>query len=388
MALRYTVLALALVLASACDSKHSDIKLDGNVPADTAGFANALYQSTGADVLPGARVSLVQNGAVFDTLVNDIAAAMQSINVVLFIWRPADPSDRIVAAVTERARNGVRCRVLVDPIGSVDFKDKVKPVLTDAGCDVRIFRELSKDVTEDRNHRKIAVIDGRVAFTGGFGIYESWLGDGQEEKQWRDTNVRIEGPVVRELQQAFAENWQEAGGELLPVEDFATVASAGEMRAGFVRSTGSPHITNAARLMHLIANAATKRLWIANAYFVPSPNFMEILKAKARAGVDVRVLMPGDINDQKQITKEQRSRYDELLPTGVRLFEYPKSMMHAKTVLVDDHLAVVGSINLDVLSFDDLEEGSLVIDDASFASEMEKAWLDDESRSVEIHQKN
>ncbi len=378
----HLLLASALVLVAGCDSKRDDIRLAGTIPADSAGFELALYQSTGAAMSEGNQVELVQNGKIFDALVEEIGRAKQSVNILLFIWRPGRASDRVIQALS--AKPGLQCRVLVDPFGSRKFKEDVKPRLEAAGCEVRIFREVHKDATIDRNHRKIAVIDGSVGFTGGFGIHDDWLGEGLSKETWRDTNVRVAGPAVRQLQQAFAENWQESGGKLLPTEDFPIIPPAGKMKAAFVKSSGSPHLTSAARLMHLIVGAATKRAWIANAYFVPSPDYMDLLREKARQGVEVRVLAPGDINDQKQITKGQRARYDDLLPTGVRIWEYPLTMMHSKTVLVDDHLAIVGSINLDKLSFDDLEEGSLVVDSPEFARALEQAWAVDLSHSKEI----
>lgn len=339
------------------------------VSSEPVAFALALHQSLGVQLRPGHEVTLLSNGRVFDALEADIRNAKSSVDIVLYIWEKGAASDRIVAALVERARAGVACRIVVDDLGSPDFGKDLRPALSAAGCDVRIFRPVAKNDDElARNHRKIAIIDGVTAITGGFGIRDNWLGDGVSNESWRDANARFTGPAVAEAQQVFAENWQEAGGPLLPAAAFPPIADAGAAAAAFVGSTASPTLTRAERLEQLMIQAAHKRLWIANAYFVPSRAILDMLQRKASEGVDVRILVPGKKSDSKTSFGIQLAEYGPLIEHGVAVWEYQPSMMHAKTMLVDDDLVTVASINLDPLSLGKLEESALVVQDAAFAA--------------------
>ncbi len=386
------VAAVATGCASGCTKERSrPFQLKGEVGSNGTDLAVALYQTVGVRMVPGNRIQWANNGAVFDAIAQEMKGARSSIHVVMFIWRPGRASEQLLAVLTERARAGVKCRVLVDPLGSPSFEETVKPRLEAAGCRAHLFRPLPADENLARNHRKLVIVDGRVAITGGLAIQDEWLGNGLKENEWRDTNARVVGPVVEQMQQAFAENWQEATGELLPASDFPTLAravpgldGAGEGWAAFVSSTANPEVTRAERLTQLMVRAARKRLWIAQSYFTPNDALAKQLVERARAGVDVRVLAPGDLNDQKVITVAQRAAYDELLEAGVRIWEYQPSMMHAKTMLVDDRLVLVGSINYDPLSFNLLEEGSLVLEDVDAARSMEAFFLEDLEHAREV----
>ena len=335
------------------------------------GFSDALFQNVAVPMRGGHDIELFENGTVFDAIANDIASAQTSIHVLLYIWEDGVASERMVAAIVPRARAGVECRILVDAFGSPDFLEDVAPELEDAGCEVRDFRPILEIA---RNHRKIVVVDGRVSFTGGFGMRDDWLGSGREEDEWRDTAVRFEGPAVRDAQQGFAENWIEAGGALLPAAAFETGAPTGRARAAFVTSTGAPVITRADRLTQVMIAAAHERLWIANAYFVPSKAIRDQLAEKADLGVDVRVLTAGKKSDSKTSWGAQNSQYGELVEHGVRIWEYQPTMMHAKTIVVDDRLSVIGSINLDPLSLRELDEAALVVDDRTTNEQLARSF--------------
>jgi cardiolipin synthase A/B len=385
------VAAVALLLALAAGaygyvaSKQPDpaFRLRVTPPSSGEGFALALYQSLGVRVQAGHSVSLLQNGSVFDALVQQIAEAKSSINVAMYIWEAGAASDRVVKALVERAQAGVRCRILVDDVGSPDFGKTLQPRLTQAGCEVRIFRPLVGEEKLARNHRKLVVVDGAAAITGGFGIRDTWLGDGISAESWRDSNVLFTGPAVSGAQQAFAENWQEAGGGLLPAEAFPDVAVGAPVRAAFVGSSQGV-LTRAERVTQLMMAAATRRLWIANAYFVPSRGILSLIEQKARAGVDVRILAPYKNSDSKTAFGLQHTEYGRLLKQGVKIWEYTPSMMHAKTMLIDDQLALIGSINLDPLSLNELEEDALVVDDRGFADQLDQAFTADCARSKRL----
>ena len=353
------------------DNPRLDLR---EVPDHGDGFSDALFQNLGVDMQPGHAVEVIHDGAVFDALERDIAGAQASIHVLVYIWEDGTASDRMVEAITARARAGVQCRVVVDAFGSPDFDEDVALDLEAAGCEVRSLRP---DAEIARSHRKIVVIDGRVAFTGGFGVRDEWLGTGRSEDEWRDIAVRVAGPAARDAQHGFAESWLEAGGQLLPASAIAAVAPAGPARAAFVTSAGAPMFTRADRLTQLLIAAATERLWIANAYFVPSEAIRDQLVAKAIAGVDVRVLTAGEKSDSKTSWSLQNVNYDELTDYGVRVWEYQPGMMHAKTMVVDRDVALVGTINLDPLSLRELDEDAVVIDHGPTNEELARAFLAD-----------
>ena len=377
------VLALAGIGFYAWRKPSRPFELEAAIPVSAPEFNLALFQSLGARMLPGHELSLLENGSVFDGVAAEVAAARSSIHVLMYIWEKGAASDRLTRALVGRARAGVACRVLVDDLGSPDFAKDVQPALTQAGCDVRIFRPTSEEKVA-RNHRKILIFDGRTAVTGGFGVRDDWLGDGVHQESWRDTNVRFAGPAVAEAQQAFAENWQEAGGSLLPAEAFPSLTGAGPAEAAFVSSSGAPVLTRADRLVQVMLAAATKRLWITNAYFVPSLGIEHLLTRKADQGVDVRVLVAGKKSDSKTSFGIQQTEYDRLRAHGVRIWEYQPSMLHAKSIVVDDDLLLVGSINLEPLSLRTLEEGALVARDREVAAALMRAFGEDCKHATEL----
>lgn len=198
-------------------------------------------------------------------------------------------------------------------------------------------------------------------------------------------NIRVEGPAVREMQVAFAQNWQEAGGDFLPATDFPEPRYAGDARAGFVASTDNRFLSDARRMTLLTIAAAQERLWIANSYFIPSDAISDMLLEKVKQGVDVRVLVPGRHHDVGPVNAAQRASYARLLEGGVRIWEYELSMMHSKTMLVDDSLSVVGSTNMDPLALTTLEECSVVVEDVALAAQLAASFEKDLRHSREIH---
>jgi cardiolipin synthase A/B len=387
----WPLLVLALLLAGCPLPNHRHaLRIRDDVPESPEGMSLAWYQTVGVELEPGNQVELVHNGHVFDVLEREIRAARSSIHILVYIWRPGDPSDRLIRALRER-HPGVACRVLVDPLGSIRFEDDVAPQLVAAGCEVRIFRSLRGTIAtldlkriQARLHRKIVVRDGVAGLTGGWGIWKSWEGDGRKPGEWRDANIWLHGPAVRGMQLAFAQNWQEAGGSLLPPDVFPEpIPAAGQVRAGFVTHTAAPVLTNAERMTLLAIASAKKRLWISNSYFIPTGPIQDMLIAKVKAGVDVRVLTPGRHHDIPPVHEGQRATYARLLENGVRIWEYEVSMMHSKTILVDERLSMVGSTNLDPLALS-AEEGSLVVDDPALAAQLARDFEEDVQHSVEI----
>ena len=380
------VLPLAFSLAACFGvgrKSIGEVHLPAEAPEPGPDFSNALYQTVGVRLEGGNEVRWVNNGKVFEAAVAEIGKAKKSIHIVTFIWSESDTARRLVAAIADRTRKGVACRILVDAVGSLSFSEKESAPLEDAGCTVRKFRPVPGQDDLARTHRKIVVVDGRVGITGGFGVDDKWRGRGKSEEEWRDSNVLVRGPAVAAMQQAFAENWQEAARELLPPDSFPRLERAGETGAAFVTSTDNGVVTKGDRLMQLLIAAAKKRIWIANAYFVPSEPILQLLERKAQKGVDVRILAAGEKTDAHLYLGPQRERMDRLVVAGARGFEYQASMMHSKTVLVDDSLVAVGSSNLDALSLNKMDEAVLVADDARLAKELERQWVEDLKHSAE-----
>jgi cardiolipin synthase len=345
----------------------------------------ALVQATGASLLEGNRLAWRDDGAVFDAMEEAIRGARHSVHVDVYIWKPGEAGSRLAELVCRRAREGVAVRILVDPIGSTGFEEELHGPLRAAGCEVRYFRDPRKRpfTLTGRNHRKLVVVDGRLGFTGGFGIAPEWSGDGRSPG-WRDANAEVEGPVVRQMQVAFAAHWLETGGALLPPAELERARPAGDARAAYVTSMDVVGLSHARWVTHIALMAARRRAWIANAYFVPPPELLGALLLLPRHGLDVRLLLPGPHQDHRTVTFVQRRLYRRLERAGMSVYEYQPSMMHSKTMLVDDRLVVVGSINLDFLSMEWLEEGCLVVDDRRFAAELERRWADDVARSRQV----
>jgi cardiolipin synthase len=372
--------AVVLLLLCSCRRKESAFELRYTVPKGA--FSAALEQTTGAPLRPGHRLEVLENGKVFDALIAAVGQARETVHAEMYIWRKGAASQRVLSAIAARR---VKCRVLVDAVGSMDLDDAQKQRFVEAGCELRLFRPLHGPNDEARDHRKIFVIDGRVGFTGGFGVDDKWLGDGLGggEGNWRDTNVRVEGSAVSDMQESFAEHWQEAGGDLLPPSAFPEHESRGGASSAFVRSDASPVVTRAERLTQLAIAAAHKRVWIENAYFVPTRAILNLLGRRAAEGVDVRVLTAGRKSDSRLAFLGAQRDYRPLLERGVRVWEYQPAMMHAKTMLVDDDLVVIGSVNLDPLSLNQLEEGALVAQDRGAAERLARDFEEDAARSKE-----
>jgi len=245
----------------------------------------------------------------------------------------------------------------------------VSAALRAAGVEVVAFRPLRismLNVAQNRSHVRAIVIDGRIGWTGGFGIDDKWLGDGRSNGGWRDTNVRFEGPAVRQLEAAFAAAWTEATGELLTGRITVPVARDGAVRAGLVYAPPTLGSTVAERFLALSVAAARKTLYITNPYFAPEDNFVDLLAAAARRGVDVRLLLSGPRTDIRLARRAARARYDRLLAAGVRVFEWQPTALHAKTFVVDELWSSVGTMNFDNRSLVLNEEVTLMVLDPAF----------------------
>jgi cardiolipin synthase len=253
--------------------------------------------------------------------------------------------------------------------------------MCEAGCQVRWFRSVQWFTWakyNHRNHRKLLILDGTLAFTGGVGIADEWDGDADSPEHWRDTHISIVGPAVGAVQAAFVDNWNEATGEL-PIGErhFPELAPVGDIPICAVQSNPTNTTSPARRSMAALIAGSSRRLWITNAYFVPTAPFIRALRdAKAR-GVDVKILLPGPYIDERAVRRASRRTWPALLTGGVELYEYQPTMIHGKIVVVDGAVTSIGSINFDPRSFALNAEFGVIAQDRKLAAEMENAFVAD-----------
>jgi len=340
-------------------------------------------------VYRGGTVELLQNGDRFyPAMLRAIQAARDSVNFEVYIFDPDEIGRVFMDVLMERSRAGIEVRVLVDAFGSFRLKAKHRTELREAGVKVERFRPfgLSNLVRiYRRTHRRAIVIDGKVAFTGGAAISKKWVGDVRTSHQWRDSMVRITGPLVGGIQSAFTENWVYCTGEILSGERFFPPidAAAGPCSVSVVSSPSDAQ--QSVRILFWLTMAnARRRLWICNSYFIPDPRLRKAVIDRAHRGVDVRILVPGNHTDAVPVQLAGRSYYQELLEAGVRVFEFQPSMMHAKTIVADDTWSVVGSANMDERSMELNEENIVGVADETLARAIADGLEADFARSKEV----
>ena len=343
-------------------------------------------------MLPGNRVQQLLNGdGTYPVLWRDLRSARRTITVQMYYAKPGAVADTMAAVLTERARAGVRVLLLLDAFGTQSLSKEWRQGMVDAGVQVQLLRRLrwyTLHSFSERSHVRVVTVDGRIGYTGGFGLADYWLGDGRTKDQWRETNVRFEGPAVLELQAAFATAWVEASGDLLVGDAFFPPhvfdSEEGRAVAGVLFAAPSTGSTNAERFMALTIAGARRTLYIANSYFVPDDDFREGLVRAVQRGVDVRILTVGPETDIRTTWYAGRARYEELLGGGVRIWEYQPTMMHAKTIVADGMLSSIGSLNFDNRSLAFNNESNLVIWDRTFGAVLDSTFASDLPYAREI----
>ena len=349
----------------------------------------AFSRAAGAPLVGGNRVRLLKDAAEnFPAWLDAIRSAERSVFFESYIVGDDATGREFRDALTAKARAGVRVRVLHDWLGS---PGKLVPgfwrPLVAAGAAVRTFNPPRFDSPLgwlQRDHRKSICVDGRVAYVSGLCVDAAWLGDPAAGKEpWRDTGIEIRGPAVADVERAFAQVWAATGAQLGNDEltDPASILPVGEVLLRVVAS--APATAGLMRLDQLIASVARLRLWLTDAYFLPLPAYVQALCAAARDGVDVRLLVPG-VSDIPLVSPLSRSAYRPLLESGVRVFEWNGTMLHAKTAVADGRWARVGSTNLNLASFIGNYELDVAVEDTDFATAMERQYRDDLTRATEI----
>ncbi len=377
LALFSLIVLLSIVIWSI--RRHRDPKLHIECSSPIDELIPSLAGLALGTAVPGNSVEVLENGAFFDVLLERIRSAQMSVHFETFLWKEGALGQRMADALSERARAGKQVRVLLDAEGSKDVGKASVRQMKEAGCRVVFFHEKvwrNIGVLNDRDHRKIIVIDGREAFVGGHCIVDSWLGDAQDSEHVADISVRLRGPIVNSVQSAFSENWAGETGELFLGDDvFPTLEPAGDVliHAAYVKPESS---APAVKILHHTAIClARKRIWIQNPYFIPEPEAIDAFGEAVSRGVDVRVMMPSTAgSDNPMVQHAGHRNFEKLLRCGVRLFEYPHTLLHQKVMTIDGVWSAVGSSNFDDRSFETNDEITLGILDRTTAQRFDAVF--------------
>lgn len=381
------VVILSLIIWSIRRHREPRLRVDSNAPFET--LIRSLAGLTHGTVIEGNAVSVLENGAFFDVLLEDIAAAQRSVHFEAYLWKDGMLAERIVSALAERARAGLRVRVLVDASGGKKMGEAAKRGLVQAGCAVAFHhrrRVRNIGVLNERDHRKVVVLDGRTAYAGGHCVTDEWLGEAQDKNHFRDVSVVLRGPAVHALQSAFSENWVEETGELFVGDDvFPALAPEGEIAVHVARVKPEGSAPAVKILHHLAICCARRSILIQNPYFIPDPSALEAFARAVARGVDVRIMTPAaHASDMPLVQHAGHRNFDQLLGCGVRIFEYQKTLLHQKLMVIDGLWCCVGSSNFDGRSFEINDEITLGLRDAALARRLEEIFMRDLRHCVEL----
>ncbi|MGE0668749.1 MAG: cardiolipin synthase [Sphingomonadales bacterium] len=384
------VLLTILALNFSEPEKHVQKPLQHLYGVTDSQFMHELGTLLGPPVLDGNRIEDLQNGdEIFPAMLAAIRGAKRTITFETYIYWSGEIGKDFREALAERARAGVKVHVLLDWVGSQKMDAKTIPELEEAGVEVERYHPLhwyTLSRMNNRTHRKLLVVDGRIGFTGGVGIADEWRGNAQNPNYWRDSHYRVEGPAVAQMQAAFVDNWMKTSGQVLQGEAyFPPLAPAGGSRAQMFIS--SPRAGgDSMQLMYLLALAAAERsIDLSAAYFVPDDFTRDAMIGAVARGVKVRVIVPGKHIDTVVVGKASRATWGELLKAGIEIHVFQPTMFHCKMLVVDGQLVSVGSTNFDNRSFRLNDEANLNVYDRAFAEKMTGIFEADLKRSKEMN---
>jgi cardiolipin synthase A/B len=371
------------------DWPNPDFSIGFDADPGSDEFSGGVATFLNEPLFQGGKATLLQNGdAFYPAMLQAIRNARDTINFETYIFEPDEIGQQFIDAFKERAMAGVEVRLLVDGFGGMKLKRRYRDDLKRAGVKVHRFRPLGlRNLVRvyRRAHRRAIVMDGKIGFTGGAAVSKKWKGNVTNNHEWRDSMTQVTGPLVAGIQSAFAENWVYCTGEVLAGPRFFPPLERGPGVCGIsVVSSPSDSLQPIRLLFWLTFSNARKRLWICNSYFIPDRRLRDAVVDRARHGVDVRILVPGNHTDAVPVQAAGQSYYEELLAAGVRIFEFEPAMMHAKTAVVDSAWSIVGSANMDERSMELNEENVLGIADREFARSIEEGLSADYTRSREI----
>lgn len=350
---------------------------------ELASLMPSLVGLTQSSLEEGNDVRILQNGdQFFSPLLREIAEAKQSIHLESYIWYDGKLTQQLVPLLAQKARQGVEVRILVDASGGKQLKGDAQKMLEDAGATVAHFHPIrisNLGRLNNRDHRKLVILDGRIAYTGGFGFADEWTGDAQDKKHYRDTGLRLEGPVVHRMQAAFSENWIEETGEIpADAKFFPHIAPAGTTPAHVAYTSPAGSVSSVQILYYLAIKAARHEIIIQNPYLLPERAAIDALEEAVARGVDVKIMVPStDATDNPLVQHASHHHFGTLLKQGVKIWEYDRTLLHQKVIVIDGLWSSVGSTNFDDRSFQLNDEINVGLLDAKLAAQLRAAFAAD-----------
>jgi cardiolipin synthase A/B len=350
----------------------------------------SIANLTGAPILNGNSAEVLQNGdGFFPLLFEDIAKAKESIHLETYVWWKGEICDRLAHTLADKARQGVEVRLTLDATGSGKGDDELFEEMEKAGVKISYYHPIrirDLGLINNRTHRKVAIFDGKVAYVFGHGMAQEWTGHGQDEEHWRDTGVRLQGPIVNAVQGTFAENWVEMTAEVVAGDKyFPRLPTTGNIRAHMTASSPNGGVARLELLYKLAIASAQKELIIENPYFIPDQELVDLLGHAVERGVDVKVMVPGHVTDSSVVRHAGHGQFEQLLRRGVKIFEYQKTLNHQKIMIIDGLWSQVGSANFDDRSLDINDEASVGLIDPSVATQLKDAFEADLRNCTQVN---
>jgi cardiolipin synthase len=360
-------------------------------PGDLQAMIPSIVGVTEGSLEQGNQVQLLENGDGFFPLVlQDIANARETIHIESYIWWKGEVCSQLARALADKARQGVEVRLLVDASGGHKMDKDLDKLMTDAGVKMGRFHPLrlsNLGRLNARDHRKFVIIDGRIAYIGGYGIAQEWTGHAQDKDHWRDSGLRMTGPIVNRIQGAFSENWIEEKGEIIAGERyFPQPVKTGSTPVHLAYTSPTGGISSVQVLYYLAIASARKEIIIQNPYLLPDENALQALKDAVKRGVQVKIMVPAtDSTDSPIVQHASHHHFGTLLKAGVRVWEYKPTLLHQKIIVVDGLWSCIGSTNFDDRSFQLNDEASVGVIDPALATDLKAAFENDLKSAEERH---
>jgi cardiolipin synthase A/B len=356
--------------------------LDHEFSIDSPEFTGTAAGASGSPFQDGNTLELLNNGdAFYPPMLAAIRGAKYSITIEAYIYWAGDIGLEFANALAERAAAGCPVKILLDAIGSASIGSEILHVLEAGGCQVAWYNPIrwyTLGRFNNRTHRKSLIIDGEVAFTGGAGIADHWRGNARGPHEWRDMQIRLEGPAVVPLQTGFAHNWQQTTGELLSGDAFyPSIEDRGPLAVQTILSSPETGASSVRTMYYLSIVCARRSIDIANPYFVPDPVAIQTLIEARQRGVDVRIMVSGIRNDNWLARQNSTRLFGRLLAAGIEIQEFNRTMLHHKTMVVDGRWVTIGTANFDNRSFAHNEESNVCALDAGLAAQLRATFEDD-----------
>ena len=375
------IVGLTIMLWSA--ERGTDARLNVKNAGSVAALLPSVVGLTQSSLDAGNQIQLMENGdQFFPPLLRDIAAARESIHVESYIWWQGAICDQVAGALAAKARQGVEVRLLVDASGGHKMDRKLRTMMKEAGVHLVFFHRIRLENLgrlNNRDHRKLAIIDGRIGYIGGYGFAEQWTGHAQDRDHWRDAGLRVVGPIVNRLQGAFCENWIEETGEIPAGEKyFPHLGPAGTVSAHVAYTSPTGTVSSVQVLYYMAIKAARREIIIQNPYLLPDADALDAFGEAVKRGVDVKVMVPAaSATDSPVVQHASHHRYGLLLQRGVKIWEYKRTLLHQKIIVVDGVWSCVGSTNFDRRALELNDEISMGVVDPNLAAQLRAVFADD-----------